>query len=289
MPMILLTGCNGANKEASAIFTSSAIAETAEWAGNAVNTEHVEGKVYTFDKNDAYKFSSAENAMRSGNERTYGSFSISGSELTEEPETENGVASYSVSKGSVSIQYTYSDKLLSASEEKWHLVEDNTASIDDFKIDHDIEKGAIVLQKSMDHMNWYNVSVQSNAFENTPVQNGVLYETTDMDTLNDCYYRLIVVYKLARKVGTSTVAWVIPKDEIEYKRIAEVYEFCVAAKNEHIEPLAENTERHSLGKTVLVSDFEGYSGTEEITKDDPHYGWELGSFFCKRFYKLCWQ
>ena len=145
MPMILLTGCNGANKEASAIFASSAIAETAEWAGNAVNVEHVEGKVYTFDKNDAYKFSSAGNATRSGNAWTYGSFSISGSELTKEPETKNGVASYSVSKGSASIQYTYSDGLLGASEEKWHLVEDNTASIDDFKIDHDIEKGAIVL------------------------------------------------------------------------------------------------------------------------------------------------
>lgn len=283
MPMLLLTGCNDANKEASAIFASSAIAETAEPAGNAVNTEHVEGKVYTFDKNDAYKFSSAGNAMRCGNERTYGSFSISGSELTEEPENENGVASYSVSKGAVSIQYTYSDELLGASEEKWHLVEDNTTSIDDFKIDHDIQKGAVVLQKSMDHVNWYNVSVQSNAFENTPVQNGVLYETTNMDMLNDCYYRLIVVYKLARKVGTSTVAWVIPKDEIEYKRIAEVYEFCVAAKNEHIEPLAENTKQHSLGKTVLVSDFEGYSGTQEITKDDPHYGWELGSFFVSGF------
>lgn len=283
MPMFLLTGCNGANKEASAVFTSSAISETAEPASNAVNTEHVEGKVYTFDKNDAYKFSSAGNAMRSSNARTYGSFSISGSELTEESETENGVASYSVSKGSISIQYAYSDGLLSASEEKWHLVEDNTTSIDDFKIDHDIQNGAIVLQKSMDHVNWHNVSVQSNAFENTPVQNGVLYETTNMDMLNDCYYRLIVVYKLARKVGTSTVAWVIPKDEIEYKRIAEVYEFYVAAKNEHIEPLAENTKRYSLGKTVLVSDFEGYSGTEEITDDDPHYGWKLGNFFVSGF------
>ena len=139
MPMFLLTGCNGANKEASAVFTSSAISETAEPASNAVNTEHVEGKVYTFDKNDAYKFSSAGNAMRSSNARTYGSFSISGSELTEESETENGVASYSVSKGSISIQYAYSDGLLSASEEKWHLVEDNTTSIDDFKIDHDIQ------------------------------------------------------------------------------------------------------------------------------------------------------
>ena len=41
--------------------------------------------------------------------------------------------------------------------------------------------------------------------------------------------------------------------------------------------------RYSLGKTVLVSDFEGYSGTEEITDDDPHYGWKLGNFFVSGF------
>lgn len=53
MLMILLTGCNGDNKKASAISTSSAIAESPETLvplSVAGNTEHVEGKVYTFDK-----------------------------------------------------------------------------------------------------------------------------------------------------------------------------------------------------------------------------------------------
>lgn len=94
--------------------------------------------------------------------------------------------------------------------------------------------------------------------------------------INGCYYRLVVVYELAQKVGTSTVALVIPKDEIEYKRIAEVYEFYVVDKNEHIEPLASNTKRYSLGETVLVSDFASYSGSKEISKGDLHYGWKLG-------------
>ena len=228
MLMILLTGCNGADKKASTISTAAAVAEAAETAEplNVVGiTQHVEGKVYTFDKDNAYKFSSDGEAISSSDSQPYGAFSISGVDLTAEPEKKNGVSSYSVPEGHVSIQYTYSDGLLSASDEEWHLVDDNTTSIDVFKIDNNIQKGAIILQKSMDHLNWYNVSVQTNAFKNTPVQNGVLYETTDIEMINGCYYRLVVVYELARKVGTSTVVLVIPKDEIEYKRIAEVYEF----------------------------------------------------------------
>lgn len=286
MLMILLTGCNGSNKEASALSTSSAVAEaavTAEPLSITGNTENIEGKVYTFDKDTAYKFSSDGEAVSSRDTQTYGAFSISGIELAVEPEMKNGVASYSVPEGHVSIQYTYSDALLSASEEEWHLVDDNTSSIDVFRIDNNIQKGAIILQKSMDHMNWYNVSVQTNAFKNTPVQNGVLYETTDIEMINGCYYRLIVVYELAQKVGTSTVVLVIPKDEIEYKRIAEVYEFYAVDKNEHIEPLVSNTKRYSLGETALVSDFASYSGEKEISKGDLHYGWQLGNFFVSGF------
>lgn len=286
MLMILLTGCNGADKKASTISTAAAVAEAAETAEplNVVGiTQHVEGKVYTFDKDNAYKFSSDGEAISSSDSQPYGAFSISGVDLTAEPEKKNGVSSYSVPEGHVSIQYTYSDGLLSASDEEWHLVDDNTTSIDVFKIDNNIQKGAIILQKSMDHLNWYNVSVQTNAFKNTPVQNGVLYETTDIEMINGCYYRLVVVYELARKVGTSTVVLVIPKDEIEYKRIAEVYEFYVVDKNEHIEPLVANTKRYSLGETVLVSDFASYSGSKEISKGDLHYGWKLGNFFVSGF------
>ena len=286
MLMILLTGCNGADKKASTISTAAAVAEAAETAEplNVVGiTQHVEGKVYTFDKDNAYKFSSDGEAISSSDSQPYGAFSISGVDLTAEPEKKNGVSSYSVPEGHVSIQYTYSDGLLSASDEEWHLVDDNTTSIDVFKIDNNIQKGAIILQKSMDHLNWYNVSVQTNAFKNTPVQNGVLYETTDIEMINGCYYRLVVVYELARKVGTSTVVLVIPKDEIEYKRIAEVYEFYVVDKNEHIEPLVANTKRYSLGETVIVSDFASYSGSKEISKGDLHYGWKLGNFFVSGF------
>lgn len=114
MLMIMLSSCNGADKKASAISTSSAVAEatiTAEPLSVVGNTEHVEGKVYTFDKDNAYKFSSDGEAISSSNSQPYGSFSISGVDLTTESETKNGVTSYSIPEGHVSIQYTYSDTM----------------------------------------------------------------------------------------------------------------------------------------------------------------------------------
>lgn len=196
MLIILTASCNVISKESLAIAETSEHIESASIAGN---TKYIAGKVYTFGKDNAYNFSSDAQAVNSSDTQTYGSFSISGIDLTAEPETNEHIASYSVPEGYISIQYTYSDDLLSASAEEWHLADDNTASIDVFKIGSDIQKGAIVLQKSMDHLNWYNVSVQTNAFENTPVQSDGLYETTDIEMINGCYYRLVVVYKLARK------------------------------------------------------------------------------------------
>ena len=97
--MILLTGCNGGKKEASALSTSSAVAEAAEPLSVAGNTEHVEGKVYTFDKDNAYKFSSDGEVVSTSAAQAYGTFNISGIELTAEPGKKNGIASYSVPEG----------------------------------------------------------------------------------------------------------------------------------------------------------------------------------------------
>ena len=278
--VLLLSGCSGKAQEQTADTPASATTAEPEFVGQQV----VPGKVYTFDKDNTYQFSSATSYTASEDADTYGHFSISGTSAEiESADKKDGVPAYSVGEGHVAIQYTYSDKMLGATNEEWHLDDDGNSTIDVFKIDNNIQKGAVILQKSMDHLNWYNVSVQTNAFVNTPVQNGTLYETTDIEMINGCYYRLIVVYKTAIKTGQSTTLLVIPKDEMEYKRTAEVYEFYVVNKNEHIEELAPNSKRYSLGETTLVSDFASYSGSKAIEKGDLHYGWNLGNFFVSGF------
>ncbi len=246
--------------------------------------ECVSGKVYTFEHEDMYRISNASVYSDSAYSDTYGTFSIAGtsSHLTSD-KRKNGVPSYSVSEGHVVIRYSYTDTLLNAPSNEWHLVDDNISMIDTYKTDNNIQKGALILQKSMDHLNWYDITVLTNAFEEIPVRDDILYETTDIEMINGCYYRLIVAFKTAIKTGSSTTLLVIPKEELEFKRTAEIYEFYVENTNEHIEDLAPNARRYSLGETALVSDYASYSGSKEIGKDDLHYGWRLGNFFVSGF------
>ncbi len=246
--------------------------------------ESVAGKVYTFSKDDTYKFSSTNEYEKSDSADTYGTFRIMGVSMKAEKIGEkSGVPAYSVPEGHIAIQYSYEDKYKNTADDEWHLVDDNIATVDVLTIGSNIRKGAIILQKSMDHLNWYTISVQTNSFADMPVQNEAVYETTDIEMINGCYFRLLVVYEMGIKTGTSSVLLVFPKDEYDYKRIAEVYEFYAVNTNEHIEELDANANRHRLGDKVLVSDFASYSGEKEITKGDLHYGWDLGSFFVSGF------
>ena len=86
----------------------------------------------------------------------------------------------------MTLSYTYTDALLNASEEVWHLIEDKEKNVDVFKLQNNIQKGALILQRSMDRNNWSDVSIQTNVFENTPTQYGSMYKTLDVETINGC-------------------------------------------------------------------------------------------------------
>ncbi len=251
----------------------------------AVSTKvEVAGKVFEFDKDNDYGFSSATSYKSSAAVSTYGSFSITGTDASlVSAAKKNGVPAFTISEGCISVFYTYSDSLLNAKEDEWHLVDDKEKNIDLLKLGSNVQKGAIILQRSVDCLNWRDISVQTNAFEDTPRQFKALYETTDIEMINGCFYRLIVVYELARVIGTTTTLGLIPKDEVEYKRVAEVYEFYAITENEYTQPLDPEAERRYLGKRELVADFESYSGSKEITSSDIHYGWDLGQFFVTGF------
>ena len=245
---------------------------------------YINGKVYEFDDKNDYKFSESSDYKSSANSTPFGQFSIyaNDSDLTYTG-IKNGVENYAVKEGNITISYTYSDSLLNAADDQWHLIEDKEKNVDIYQLPNNIQKGALILQRSIDHLNWSDISVQTNAFANTPVQNASLYETLDVELINGCYYRLIVVYEMSRKVDTSKILWVIPKDEYETKRIAEVYEFYAKVDNEHIEELQSNTKRYRLGETTKVNDFASYSGTQQIKGDDIHYNWNIGDFFVSGF------
>lgn len=240
----------------------------------------VYGKIYTFDEDNDYEFS-ASNAYEGSQAATpYGTFQISGLEsaLFSRGTTE-GVPAFSVENGNIAISYTYTDTVLNAPEEELHLVSDDADNVDVIELGNDVEKGALILQRSIDHKNWHTIDIKTNAFEATPVQTEAMYTTTEPELANGCFYRLIVAYKTAVKGDPTKILGLFSKDTYTYQRIVEIYEFYAALENAHVVALQPNEKKYSLGEVVKVENGASYSGQEEIKEGDLHYGWNLGQFF----------
>lgn len=235
----------------------------------------VPGRIYNFGKDSQYEFSETKDFSPTDKANTYGSFFLSGkiADVT----TKDGIPAYEVNDGNLEFFYNYGDELLNAEEDSWHLTNDKGKKIDDLKLDEKILKGAIILQTSTDGLNWVNVASMTDAFNKTPIRTKPIYESKDVELINGCYYRLIVAYELRIKTEDRKVLF-INRDKYDYKKCAEIYEF-YAYTNDDSKNSADSKENYKLGSKVRVADFDTYSGEKAIGKSDPHYGWDLGSFF----------
>lgn len=240
------------------------------------STIEIVGKKYSFEKNDDYDISKAETfvATNSG-ESTYGQFFIKGDAVLQ---SETGdIPSYKINGDSFDFYYTYNDTVLNAAETEWHLVNDNCAKFDGWKLPCKVQKGLILLQTSKDRKNWVTAAYVENAFSNTPIQNDSFYSATDIQLINGCYYRVIIAYELSKRVEDANLFERIVNQQ-EYTRSAEIYEF-YACNDSVNEKAPSNTKRFSLGNKNRTNNYAGYYGVQDIVSTDPHYGWDLGEFF----------
>lgn len=235
----------------------------------------VVGKLYEFDEDSNYEFHEKAKSQDTTSDNTYGLFSICGN-ISNVGEKSN-VPSYEITDGKLDFYYNYSDAVLNACEDEWHLVDDKSKKVADMKLDSNIMKGAIIIQTSNDRKNWINVEIICNAFSDTPIRTKPIYESKDVQLINGCYYRISIVYELAMRTEESNFLFV-NTDKYEYKKCAEVYEL-YAYINTGEENSVDPNQTYSLGKKVRADNFDGYFGEETIDKGDAHYGWDLGNFF----------
>ena len=233
------------------------------------------GKVYEFDEDSHYEFHESDASKETDNSNTYGTFYITGS-VTAVSE-ESGVPSYEISDGNLEFYYNHGDTMLNASEDEWHLVNDKNKKVADMKLSSDIMKGAIIVQTSKDRTNWVDVETICNEFNDTPIRTSSIYTTTDVQLINGCYYRVVVVYELSIRTEDSNFLF-INTDKYDCKKYAEVYEF-YAYTNSGETNVIDPNQTYSLGTKVRTQNFDGYFGEELIDKNDVHYGWDLGNFF----------
>ncbi len=241
----------------------------------ATGKTEVSGKVYEFGEDSHYEYSSAETSAVTESGNTYGTFSIGGNVVA--TDSRDGVPAYEVSEGSLGLYYNYTDTLLNAGLDDWHLIEDKSKKVDTMTLDSDILKGAIILQTSKDRKNWVDADTITNAFSETPIRTSSIYTTKDVELINGCFYRVIVAYELRIRIEDSNFLF-INTDKFDYKKCVEVYEF-YAYTNSGANEAPDPNQTHRLGDKVRVKNFDSYSGEETIDKDDVHYGWDLGDFF----------
>ena len=232
----------------------------------------VKGNIYEFTSNAHYEFSSA--AASGGN--TFGSFAVSGN--LKNTGNKNGMPTYSVNSETLNFYYSYNQSKLNVADTEWHLIDDKTKKVDTISLNKNILSGTIIVQSSKDGSNWITDVTMTDVFTTDTNLSDSLYTTKGIQLENGCYYRVIVAYKLKIKTGEKKTG-PFTSDITKEKKVAEVYEF-YAVSNEVAGNMtsAAATPRKELGQKVNTGKDNGYSGNNAIDKDDPHYGWNLGTF-----------
>ncbi len=235
----------------------------------------VVGKLYEFEEKSEYEISSAQSSSTTTSSNTYGEFLLNGNIKTST--SKNGVPSYEVEDGKLSLVYKYDDTLLNADIDSWHLFIDGVNKIDGQVLANSVQKGTILLQTSMDRLNWTDAVCMTNVFSSTPICSDSFYESKDIELINGCYYKVIVAYETRIRTEDSNI-WFVDTDKFDYKKYAEVYEFYAYTGSNEKETI-DYSQTYNIGSRVRTKNFDGYYGEENIVKNDIHYGWDLGNFF----------
>ena len=240
-------------------------------------TKDVTGDYYEFEEKSHYEYSSTDSSNKAVLElNTSGTLSIIGD--FDEDTGANNLPVYTIKDGNLSISYDFNSSSIEVEEAEWHLVDDKSKKVDDLVLEDNVMQGALIIQSSLDGETWLEDVIITDIFSEETILEDILYVTKDIQQQNGCYYRLVVVYSLERNVGDKKVAF-IKVDDIEKKKVAEVYEFYVVDKEISDATSASDLPKKELGKKVNTGKDTGYFDGNVVNLDDPHYGWDIGTFF----------
>lgn len=237
----------------------------------------VSGKVYELGEDDAYDCSSGKSSPAVPGKNAFGKLSITGDARS--VDDEKGFPAFEVAEGNLAFAYSFDQKQLEKDEYEWGIYEDSGKEIGDISLGDKIRHGAIVVETSLDGKSWVVSSSLTDVFtEKSTIADG-FYSTKDVQLQNGCYYRIIVAHEEIIRTEDTVIAKKVTKKNYSYKEMVEVYEFYAISSEVVGNTISYlDTPRKELGKKINTGKDNGYSGNEPIDKDDPHYGWELGTF-----------
>mgnify|MGYP003289432670 CR=1 FL=1 len=233
--------------------------------------------IYEFDENNSFMITNA--SVTDGLISDVGTLEITG-DITLGNKKMGMNPSYVVDGNEAKISYS-----VKQSVGDWYFTDVKDKTIDDIELENKILKGSIIVQTSLNGVDWVIVKEYSDVFgKNTEVLKEI-YVANDIQLQNGCFYRIIVVYEQERIVEQKKIG-PIKKDKKECRRIAEVYDFFAESKDKgqisspNVSPKKIYGEENGVSTAVNTGE-DGYclsKGTNILESDDPQFGWALGYF-----------
>ena len=243
-------------------------------------TVDIDGIVYEFGKKSEYEIDSSEPSDNADKEFRIGTLSINGD--IQRNYAKNGIKAYEIADdGTFSLDFKYIDTLKKAGEDSWHLIEDGDDIVNGIELSDDIDYGALILQTSLDGEKWVTINATVNITDNKTFEKD---QINNVQLSNGCYYRIIAAFEAEKR--TKDYSWSFKEfyktDDYSTQKIAQVYEFYASYKDIDTTPTGEKYYFYAGAKNAsytVGTKKNNYAGSQTITKDDPHYGWDLG-YFC---------
>lgn len=235
----------------------------------------IKGDVFEYGGEAKYDISDSAKAKVTTESNTVGKLSIGGNLQ------DIGSNEYYVSSGNINFSYNPKESALNGTEDQWHLTEDKTKTVNGISLDGNILCGTLIVQTSLDGETWIEDAVITDAFSEKSDLSKSFYSTKTMHQLNGCHYKIIVVYKMQKKVEDKKIVF-MNVDNYEYKRIAEVYSFQVIDKEtvDNGSASPADSPRYEYSDKVNTGRDKGYDieKSTKVDNGDPHFSWVLGTF-----------
>ena len=237
--------------------------------------EFTNGEKYTFDQIEPRGKTSSFVSNSFGQLEIYGDFKNMGEK--------SGIKALDVKNGNLELKYTFDLQKLILKSNAWNLYEDSAEEVNGIDMDVDVDYGAIIVQTSFDGQKWSTDKFLTNIFIANSVLVNEFYETSNIQLINGCYYRVIVAYQ-ERKIADPTEILFVSIDNYVYRRYAEVYTFYAINTEENKSAASPNdVPKKELGTKIKTVRNKGFSGEEAIDYKDPHMGWDIGTFVINGF------
>lgn len=253
------------------IMMSALLTSNATTLLGAENTD-ISGTIYRLDGDVTYKLDSAPITTTA---TPMGTLSLSGN--LSDAGGMDGSSAFYVGSGTVEIKYTFNAAILDAKDGEWQIESDKSDKVNGSKLSGKIKSGAIILQSSLDGENWVDDITKTDVFKSKNSLSDPFYTTKDIQQQNGCYYRILVVYKLKKKTGDKKVGPIKVAD-MKYNRFIEEYKFYLQNESGSNTMSAADTPRKVLGETVNTGKDNGFSESNALDSNDPHFGMTLGEF-----------